>query len=446
TPHPHLIPLKTNPTTLHNQPHHTTPPLLRKLVPARLRATSDAAAEAGAVLRRMAGMTAEEQEQVLEELVQRFSARLLGFGGAEQIDPARDFLESGFDSLSAMELRNQLNEATGLRLPAMAVFDHKTPAELARFVRSELAGRLAQAVSPASSPAAGEPAAGASAEGSGEALRSQTLSAVFREAVHAGRMKSAFALLGAVANVRPSFSSVEELGYVPAPVKLAPGGTITPRLICVSTPMVTGGPYQLARLASHFRGTRTVMGLPLPGFATGESLPATTDAAIEALAASAVEAAEGEPFALVGYSAGGILARVTARHLEDVHGIEPAGLVMLDSYRAETEPGEQDEELVLAMLSKEAAFGGFDVARLSTMGRFVELVPRLDPGEVKAPVLFVQCTELFSPDGDVPAEPGDWQAQPWGDATVRTVAASHFSMLEEKAELTARVIEEWLGA
>lgn len=64
---------------------------------------------------------------------------LLGHAGAADVDLDKDFLESGFDSLSAMELRNGLNAATGLRLPPMVVFDSKTPRELAAYLHDEMA-------------------------------------------------------------------------------------------------------------------------------------------------------------------------------------------------------------------------------------------------------------------------------------------------------------------
>ena len=279
------------------------------------------------------------------------------------MDAKRDFLEAGFDSLSAMELRNSLNAATGLRLPAMVVFDNKNPAALARFVQGHFSA------SATAEPTDGQ-AKGPEGTADGEDAE-DTLSALFRRrAVLMGPMAKAFDLLAAVANTRPGFASVSELDQAPPPVKLADGPG-TPRLICVSTPMATGGVYQQARLASHFRGHRQVSAVPVSGFGSAERLPETPEAAIEALAASVLVAAEGEPFVVVGYSAGGLLAHVPAQHLEKVAGVAPAAVVLLDSYRADSGRNDLDEGLVLSMLEKEATLGRFDAYRLSTMGRYM---------------------------------------------------------------------------
>ncbi|WP_153054683.1 thioesterase domain-containing protein, partial [Planomonospora sphaerica] len=410
------------------------PSVFAGLVPvARRRAAGGGGA--GGLGRRLAGLGAQEREAALLELVLEHAARLLGHQGAGDVDPERDFLEAGFDSVGALELRNALNEATGLRLPPMVVFSNKTPADLAGFVAEEFTAHLSRAeVETGTGTGSRAPSAPAP----------DTVSDIFRGAVMAGRLEEGFEVLTAIARVRPSFSSAADLERIPAPVKLADGPG-RPRLLCLSTPMATGGVYQHARLASHFRGVRQVSAIPLSGFLPGEPLPVSIDAAVEVLAESVLLAAEGEPFVLVGYSAGGIFAAATAHRLETAAGAGPYGVVLLDTY--ESDGGGRAglaKELVFGMLEMEQVFGGFDSARLSTMGRYGELLVDMPPARVEAPVLFVQCQESFAGTGEGLE---DWRAAPWDPAhTLRTVPADHFSILENRAAETARVIEDWLGS
>ncbi|MFD8986162.1 SDR family NAD(P)-dependent oxidoreductase, partial [Streptomyces sp. NPDC059564] len=124
------------------------PVLLRGLVKAPVRkahAPSDHAATgsddpATALARSLYGLPEAEQERVLSDLVRLQVATVLGHASPDQVESERQFKDLGFDSLTAVELRNLLNAVTGTRLPATLVFDHPTPLALTRFLRGELLG------------------------------------------------------------------------------------------------------------------------------------------------------------------------------------------------------------------------------------------------------------------------------------------------------------------
>ncbi|MEQ0565330.1 type I polyketide synthase [Amycolatopsis sp. NEAU-NG30] len=123
------------------------PPLFRGLIRAARRPS--AAPEEGALAARLAEVPAEEQHAVLLDLVRTQVAAVLGHASADAVDPDRGFGDFGFDSLSAVELRNNLAAATGLKLPATLIFDYPDPLVLTGFLLAELGRPEAEAADPA---------------------------------------------------------------------------------------------------------------------------------------------------------------------------------------------------------------------------------------------------------------------------------------------------------
>ncbi|MET9499745.1 type I polyketide synthase [Streptomyces sp. NPDC006552] len=98
----------------------------------------DAADRRGGLRAELAALPAADRDRALTDVVRTQVAAVLGYADGNDVAATRAFRELGFDSLTAVELRNRLNKATGLALPATIVFDHPNVRDLVRHLRGHL--------------------------------------------------------------------------------------------------------------------------------------------------------------------------------------------------------------------------------------------------------------------------------------------------------------------
>ncbi|SOD67874.1 Surfactin synthase thioesterase subunit, partial [Streptomyces zhaozhouensis] len=444
-PGPSFFPARLDPAVI-QQRGEGIPHKLRGLVrePARRAAAGAAVADTSVSFSdRMAGLGEEERADAVLELVRGHLAAVLGYASADAVDPERAFLEMGLDSLGAVELRNRLKSATALPLPATVVFDHPTTRALSTQLLAEFGGQFGPASGGGSSAASGAQASAGGGAAAGNPA-SESLNALFREGLRQGKLVQGLDLLRAVANLRPTFTASEDVEELPAPVRLTEGAP-GPTLFCLPSPGAMGGAHQFVRLATGLREVMDVIAVPLPGFADNTSLPESYDTVITGCAEQIRRAAGDRPFAVAGYSAGGVFAHSVARRLEDL-GVRPAGVVLLDTYHPKTQDlSALVAEMFEGMFDREELFGPFTTARLSAMAWYGDLMIGRDVEEIAAPVLFVRPTRWAGGE-DTGAEEERWRASWDFGHTVREIEGDHLTMVEKEAPQTAKAIETWFAS
>ncbi|MFI9052898.1 type I polyketide synthase, partial [Streptomyces sp. NPDC053427] len=154
---PAVVALQLNRTALRAQAGlGVLPPLLSAIVRVPAGRRQKRSGGTATIVRRLVGLDEAEQQKLLLDLVRGQAAAVLGHTDPEGIDPERAFQDLGFDSLTAVELRNRLMAASGLALPPTLVFDHPTVAALAGYLLGELMGSVTAAASASRRPAAAD--------------------------------------------------------------------------------------------------------------------------------------------------------------------------------------------------------------------------------------------------------------------------------------------------
>jgi acyl transferase domain-containing protein/acyl carrier protein len=412
---------------------------------------------AGPVLRTaLAGLPEDRWYDTVLAAVLAQSADVLGHAGADTIEPTRDFLDQGFASLTAVELRTRLTALTGLDLPAALVYDHPSPTELAAHLTKALATEPEAPAGPAPAPAAlggdaaeapgqdpapkvlaavGAPAAAAAA--APRHRQAGTFASLLTEACQTGRTGQFLDLAGTAAALRKTPGARRDSSpSAPIPLAEGPAGST---LLCCSSLTALAGPARFRQFAAALRDRRRTALLPAPGFLPGEELPASFAQLIERQAQAVLDSAGGDAIALLGHASGTLTAYHLARELER-RGAPARALVLIDAPAPGTDVAETlTAELVGGLATADPLTAEDD--RLIATGGYRALLPAWAPRALAAPTL------LLFPDG--PALTGEVGAErrPWpGDYDTGTLPGDPLELLGSGAAATAEAVHRWLEA
>ncbi|MEU1488014.1 beta-ketoacyl synthase N-terminal-like domain-containing protein [Streptomyces sp. NPDC005752] len=376
-----------------------------------------------ALAARLADATPAGRHTLLLDVVTTWAAAALGLPSAEELDTGRDFLEQGFDSLTALELRNSLRAVLGTEeLSATLLFDHPTPTRLARHLSALLDGDGdgTGAAAPAAGPGGG------------------ILGSLLQHTRSTGQAVEYAKVLMQLAEFRTVFNSETPPAQAAPVVRLATGDG--PPLICLCTMSMLSGAHEYARLAAGFRGERDVYALPHPGFAEGEELPENFDVLMRTHAESVLRTVGDKPFVVTGHSGGALLANALSHALEG-QGRPPAAVILLDSYPADSDVmATWMPELLDGMVERDDAYTPMDDYRATAWAAYLPFLYACRAQPVDVPTLLVRAGEpLRAWSGE-----GDWHAVWPLPHSVAETEGNHFTMLGEHAGPLARRMREWL--
>lgn len=389
---------------------------------------------------RLAGRSADEQLAAAIEVVCEHAAAVLGRDGAAGLDAGQAFADSGFNSLSAVELRNRLTAVTAVTLPATAIFDHPTPTELAQYLITQIDGHGSSAA------AAANPAE-----------RIDALTDLFLQACDAGRDADGWKMVALASNTRERMSSPVR-NNVSKNVALLADGISDVVVICIPTLTVLSDQREYRDIANAMTGRHSVYSLTLPGFDSSDALPQNADMIVETVSNAIIDVVGGScRFVLSGYSSGGVLAYALCSHLSVKHQRNPLGVALIDTYLPSQianpsmnegfSPNDTGKGLSREVIRVARMLNRLTATRLTAAATYAAIFQAWEPGRSMAPVLNIVAKDRIATVESLREERiNRWRTAAAEAAySVAEVPGDHFGMMSTSSEAIATEIHDWIS-
>lgn len=389
---------------------------------------------------RLAGRSADEQLAAAIEVVCEHAAAVLVRDGAAGLDAGQAFADSGFNSLSAVELRNRLTAVTAVTLPATAIFDHPTPTELAQYLITQIDGHGSSAA------AAANPAE-----------RIDALTDLFLQACDAGRDADGWKMVALASNTRERMSSPVR-NNVSKNVALLADGISDVVVICIPTLTVLSDQREYRDIANAMTGRHSVYSLTLPGFDSSDALPQNADMIVETVSNAIIDVVGGScRFVLSGYSSGGVLAYALCSHLSVKHQRNPLGVALIDTYLPSQianpsmnegfSPNDTGKGLSREVIRVARMLNRLTATRLTAAATYAAIFQAWEPGRSMAPVLNIVAKDRIATVENLREERiNRWRTAAAEAAySVAEVPGDHFGMMSTSSEAIATEIHDWIS-
>ncbi|MFJ2004519.1 SDR family NAD(P)-dependent oxidoreductase [Streptomyces chartreusis] len=397
----------------------------------------------GAWRERLASVAPHERESALAELIRIEVAAVLGFPDPAALPTERPFTELGFDSLTAVQVRNRISAFTRVRLAPTVVLEYPTPSELAAHVHAALldAGALPPVRDGSATPEQAEADSGDALAEPNSPVPSYRFSTVYHQVLCEKGPLEAMALRYLASYALPTVADGDHTRHTPPPVRLAQGD---------STPIAYIPDYLTplhripTALAEQFKGERDLFLLEHPGFGTDRAaVPHSMAALVRAHAETVRSLPTDEAPVLVGYCAGGVVAHAVARHLAHM-GHAPVGVVLIDTHAGVLR---RDDPRGLALMSAGAALPAdivdeLDDALLIAGGGYARVLENWQPEPSPVPTLLLRGRPTSHMREADPER--DWQPQWPLPHDSADLPGDHYSVLNRDADSTAAAIRTWL--